>query len=340
MNIENTHVMRSNVSQADSMRLTIVGPRFFSYVDAVVGHIRELGISAQSVDERGSQSFFVKAAFRSAFLRKLFFFLIRKRHESIIREVADFKSSHVLFISPESVNKSLITSLKALGVKTYLYMWDSFDNKPAAKSCLSDFDNVATFDPVDADTNRLSLINLFAEDEFFSHGSEGTRREFDLSFVGTAHSSRPKVITSLVASSSLSRLRKKIHLYQGNAYYYLRARLLTRFSAFTPLSNHSISKSEVAEIFKSSKFILDVTHADQRGLTSRSFEALAAGGVLVTNNRWSKELLPAFSERIVIFKNISDLDIDKLKWSESADLDHEILTLKRFCNEILRLTQN
>jgi hypothetical protein len=324
---------------AQNLRLTVVGPAFFSYADAIVGHMKTLGISVQGIDERDSASFFVKSIFRLAWLRYLFGGVVKKRHEAITRKVHEFNSTHVLFISPESVNESLIKSLRTMGVKVSLYMWDSFDNKPAARHCLLDFDNAASFDPLDAETHQIPLINLFAEDEFFSKKSGHYLRKIDLSFVGTAHSSRPQVITSLVTNPRFAALSKKIHLYRGNAYYYFRARLVTWFSVNTPLSNQSISKLEVAEIFNNSKYILDVTHVDQRGLTSRSFEALAAGGILVTNNRWSKEVLPSFSARIIIFDDIDSLDVDELEWSESIDSDLSYLTLQRFCNDILRLIQ-
>ena len=332
--------MNNSNTGADKMRLTIVGPHFFSYVDAITSHISTLGVPVQGIDERGAESFFIKAVFRSSLLRKIFHIVVRKQHQVIARKVADFKSSHVLFISPESVNESLIKSLKNTGVKVSLYMWDSFDNKPAARSCLLSFDNAASFDPLDSEVHQLPLINLFAEDTFYKKKSGHCFRTIDLSFVGTAHSSRPQVITSLVTNPRFATLSKKIHLYRGNAYYYFRARLVTWFSVHTPLSNHSISKLEVAEIFNNSKYILDVTHEDQRGLTSRSFEALAAGGVLVTNNRWSKEILPSFSARIIIFDDINSLDVNELDWSESIDSDLSYLTLRRFCGDILGLIQS
>ena len=75
----------SNIAiQADKMRLTIVGPKFFSYVDAVVSHISGLGIPVQGIDERGSQSFFMKAVFRSSLLRKFFYILVRKQYQLIV----------------------------------------------------------------------------------------------------------------------------------------------------------------------------------------------------------------------------------------------------------------
>ena len=327
-----------NISnEEDNVRLTIVGPQFFSYLDAVVSQINAIGIAAQGIDERGTQSTFIKAVFRLSLLRKFFYFLVKKQHQVIIRQVVDFSSSHVLFISPESVSKSLIKSLRDMGIKVSLYMWDSFDNKPAARSCLSYFENAASFDPLDAKTYQLPLINLFAEDEFFNKEAVLKQRKIDLSFVGTAHSSRPKILTSLVTNPRFRFLSKKIHLFYGNTYYYIRARLLTWFSTNTPLCNDSISKLEVAEIFNNSKYILDITHMNQRGLTSRSFEALASGGILITNNRWSKKILHSFSNRIMIYDDIDSLDITKLEWYENVDLDLSYLSIKRFCNEILRL---
>ena len=130
--------LTENIStQFNETRLSIVGPQFFSYLEAIVGEVESLGICAQSIDERGTQSFYMKAIFRSSLLRKLMGFVVRNRHAIIRQEVANFRSTHVIFISPESINVKLIESLKDTGIKVILYMWDSFDNKPAAKSCLN-----------------------------------------------------------------------------------------------------------------------------------------------------------------------------------------------------------
>ena len=231
---------------SNNPRLTIVGPHFFSYCDAIVSHIESLGIPAQSVDERGSQSFWIKAIFRSSLLRKLLPTVVRAQHDVVERKTTDFKSTHVIFISPESINASLIESLKRSGVKVILYMWDSFDNKPAARDCLHLFDRSGTFDPIDAKTHKLTMINLFAEQEFFAKESSLLPRDIDISFVGTAHSSRPTIITRFVTNPRFSTLNKKIHLYRGNAYYYLRALIMTSFSRHTPLLKESISKKIVA----------------------------------------------------------------------------------------------
>ena len=300
-------------------RLTIVGPHFFSYLDAIVNHIEKLGIPAQAIDERGSQSFLTKAIFRSSLLRRLLPMVVRVQHEVVVRKAIDFKSTHVIFISPESVNAGLVESLKESGMAVSLYMWDSFDNKPAALCCLSSFDKLATFDPVDAKAHKLMMINLFAEEEFFSKKINAQLPEIDISFVGTAHSSRPIIIKKFVTNPNFFSLNKKIHLYRGNAYYYLRALMITSFSQNTPISKDSLSKKTVANIFLNSKYVLDITHKNQRGLTSRTFEALAAGSVLVTNNKWAKDILPNFIEKIIFFDDIDSLTLDRKEKNPSQN---------------------
>ena len=327
---------------SNNLRLTIVGPHFFSYCDAIVTHIESLGIPAQSVDERGSQLFWIKAIFRSSLLRKLLPMVVRAQHDVIERKTINFKSTHVVFISPESINVSLIQSLKKSGVKVILYMWDSFDNKPAARDCLQFFDRSGTFDPIDAETHKLTMINLFAEQEFFVKESSLLPRDIDISFVGTAHSSRPKIITRFLTNPRFSTLNKKIHLYRGNAYYYLRALIMTSFSRHTPLLKESIPKQIVAQIFINSKYVLDITHNNQRGLTSRTFEALAAGSTLVTNNPWAQKLLPQFKESIIFFEDINSLILTNTESPEakSNDASRSYLTLNRFCKEIVELTKS
>ena len=334
--------MESQIPTSDTMRLTIVGPQFFSYVDGIVSHIDSLGIPVQAIDERGSQSFFIKSIFRSYYLKKLFSLVIKKKHKDIIKKSIEFESTHVLFISPESVNSNLIESMKNEGLKVILYMWDSFDNKPSARTCIDVFDKAATFDPVDAQIHKLNVINLFAEDYFFNvNRNDCFSRKIDISFVGTVHSSRPKIIKKLVTNPRFSSFNKKMYLYRGNYYYYLRALLITGFSRCTPLSKSSISKSAVAEIFNNSKYVLDITHSSQRGLTSRTFEALASGSVLVTNNLWSRELLPKFSGQIILFEDIELLELSHkgINISEQPHTDMYSLTLSRFCNDILELAQ-
>ena len=107
-------------------------------------------------------------------------------------------------------------------------------------------------------------------------------------------------------------------------------------------TNRSISKKRTAEYFKKSKYVLDITHPKQKGLTSRTFEAISSGAILVTNNKNAKRLLPNFRDRILIYRDINSLEINKLKHVEKDFSKEQLydLSLKRFCDEILYLVNN
>jgi hypothetical protein len=80
-------------------------------------------------------------------------------------------------------------------------------------------------------------------------------------------------------------------------YYYSSVLLFIRllmnrccFDLFNKVSCSGYKKEEIADLFKSSKVVLDITHPNQKGLTSRTFEALSSGSKLITNNENCKML--------------------------------------------------
>ena len=321
-------------------RIVIIGPAFFNYLEAIQQEISKSNIECKFIIERGSENLFNKVVFRSEILKYIFSFIINKRHKQIASECIDFQATHALFISPESMSSGLIKSLRENKIKSCLYMWDGFDNKPAARRYVKDFSCSATFDPDDSKKYKMELINLFAEDIFFN--KERLNRSIDFSFVGTAHSIRPRFILELIKRSKDSKLNNFIHLYSGNIFYHIMGLIKTFFRNTKIFTNKSISKKRAAEYFIKSKYVLDITHPKQKGLTSRTFEAISSGAILVTNNRNAKILLPDFRDRIVIYSDINSLEINKLQHAEKDFSKEQIykLSLKRFCDEILHLVNN
>ena len=321
-------------------RIVIIGPAFFNYLEAIQQEIKKSNIECKFIIERGSENLFNKVIFRSEILKYIFSFIINNRHRQIASECIDFRATHALFISPESMSAGLLKSLKENKIESCLYMWDGFDNKPAARRYVKNFIHSATFDPNDSENYEMRLINLFAEDIFFN--KEKLNRSIDFSFVGTAHSIRPRFILRLIRKSENLKLNNLIHLYNGNIFYHFMGLIKTFFMNTKMFTNRSISKKRTAEYFKKSKYVLDITHPKQKGLTSRTFEAISSGAILVTNNKNAKRLLPNFRDRIVIFRDINSLEINKLKHVEKDFSKEQLydLSLKRFCDEILYLVNN
>lgn len=322
-------------------KIVIIGPKFFGYSEAVVETLKEEhSIEAKFIDERGGTNFFTKALYRSVFLREIFKFLISKRRKKIYSDIANFGPTDIVFISPEYMCLKDFDYLSKLNARVSLYMWDSFANKPAALPYLECFDNCMSFDWDDAKKYDLEILNLFAEKMFFGPQRSFYGRKYDVCFVGTLHSNRIKYLADLQNISKRLGLTVFLHGFYGNFFYYLKARLFELRNHIKVGTWNSLSKAETAELFKDTRVVVDITHPNQRGLTSRTFEALSAETRLLTNNKRAKIILEKFSDQIFEFEDddfenvlISALQTTQVD-SFSSDLNY--LSVQRFCKELLK----
>ncbi|CAC9442957.1 hypothetical protein [uncultured Gammaproteobacteria bacterium] len=117
-----------------------------------------------------------------------------------------------------------------------------------------------------------------------------------------------------------------------------------KVSSYAKVSFNKVSysgyKKKIADLFKSSKVVLDITHPNQKGLTSRTFEALRSGSKLITNNENCEMLGREYISRIFIVKNIENQQEALLEFMElkipplNAKQDH-FLSIGRFVDQIL-----
>ena len=322
--------------------LAIVGPTFFGYGSAVSLTFRKLGYPAKFFNERQNDTLIAKIIYRSGVLKRIFSFYLRRQRACLVSDILLSKPEAVIFISPEFVNGDEIHELKRHGCRVVCYMWDSFANKPAALRFLDCFDSVATFDPKDSEQYGLRLINLFAEDEFDCK-NEGTiaGRSLELAYVGTNHSNRLSYLSLLKRFYNLTNRNIFVHAFHGNLIYYLRNIALYGRKAYEIGTWAKLSKAEIAGVFKASKIVLDITHPDQEGLTSRTFETLAANAILLTNNRNAPLLLPDFADQIVVY----DYDCFEVALKSAflkmgnckSDVSREYLFINRFVAELLEM---
>jgi hypothetical protein len=163
-------------------------------------------------------------------------------------------------------------------------MWDSFENKKSLLKNIEHFDNCFIFDPFDAKKYGLHFRPLFYSGGINKNDDE--KYEYDISFVGTAHSDRYLIASQIEASLLSSMTIYKylylqapwmfwIHKFGNNAFKGAR---VDEFK-FTP-----INKLELQRIFSASRSVLDIEHPKQSGLTMRTFETLGNQKKLITTN--------------------------------------------------------
>ena len=319
------------------MKILIVGPYFFSYAEAISKEINRRNIKCFKYNEIHSNSVIVKVAYR---LNLIFPFRkkITLHRERLYSFIDDNQISDVLFISPDVIDEKLLLEVKKRA-RTHLYMWDGFKNKKNALSVLDYFDTKSSFDMFDCKRYGLKYVPLFAESEYCARNIP---KKYDLSFCGTIHSDRPTWINILLKYSNENRLRIRLLLY-----YYSPLLLFIRlalnkfcFRLFSEVSFDSFAKEQIADLFRESRVVVDLTHPNQNGLTSRTFEVLRTGSKLATNNKNCKVLEKRFPSRIFMFEkddfsgkeflDFINLDVEPLDKNQD-----QFLSVERFADQIL-----
>jgi hypothetical protein len=169
---------------------------------------------------------------------------------------------------------------------------------------------------------------LFYAPEFINEtGGVEPKRVHTISFVGTLHSNRYNTIKNLFSKFD-----------NAFIFYYLPAKWLFVWNKMTnkiyrnlkwsEISFNKLSKKEVADIFKSSKSVLDIQRYSQTGLTMRTFEVLAAGAVLITTNTYVKFADFYNDDNIIVLEDIDRPGNEEMIKIRLRSIVHDNKTLK------------
>lgn len=269
-----------------SPRMLLIAPRFFGYEQEIASALKSSGHDVDILPDRPFNNPFMKAVMR--FRPELGghracdqFFAQR------LEELGRNNYSTILVIQGEGITASTLKAFRNAypQAKMVFYTWDSIENKPFSKRNLSLYDYCSTFDPVDAKKYGLNFRPLFFSDGF--DRPIDTTYAYDLSFIGTVHSDRFKIVHAVLEQLPTD-ARTFIYLYLQAPWMYDLRRFFTETVdgakrddfRFVPLS-----KDIVQATFFSSRAVLDIEHVNQRGATMRTMEALGSKRKLVTTNK-------------------------------------------------------
>lgn len=312
------------------MKICVVGPSFFGYASAISDTYNELGNTSVWKDEFPKDSFFLKAYTRLAnrYTHGYQFFSSRLK---LVDDINSGDFDLVVLINPEYLNADCI--LKIRKPKT-IYFWDSIGNKPNFIQILRKIDAVSSFDPRDCNDYKINYIPLFAESIFHPVIES---REIDISLIGTAHSMRIPYACMLVNSN----YKNYVHLYTRNLITYLYSNPIKNWvEGYSCCTSRKMSKAEVADVFTRSKVVLDIPHPNQIGHTSRVFEAIQSGAILLTTSS-TKMPNHEMEDRTVRINSRKELFIGlrrALSLFDSTSIPRasgSVTSIERFCSDLL-----
>jgi hypothetical protein len=266
----------------NGQRILIISPKYFGYPEMIVEKLRTYGAFVVWLDGRPDNSFITKTMMR------YFPFFYKNKITNYYKKVINNIFYQILIINPEYLSVNIIHTLrkKTNAIRLILYMWDSFLNKKKVIGSIKYFDKVLTFDSDDA-----KRLNLYFRPLFFLSGNQDkieNHDEIDISFIGTGHSDRAKILEEIKRQCINLKLKYYFYLYlQNKIIYYFHKITNKHFKNIKKSYFHfrHIDYDKYINISEKSKAIIDIEHPKQKGLTMRTFEVLGKEKKLITTNR-------------------------------------------------------
>ena len=273
-------------------KVLMFAPNFFGYRERIAQELRDMGWVVDLYDERPNNGAFCKVMLRLNC--GLYRGKVLSYYRSVIRENAEKDYDYVFVIKSEAINEAVFSELKQAYPRAefVLYLWDSVENVPDGEKKIRLYDRVLTFDPVDAKDYGLEFRPLFFGKDYESRPEKQDAYIYDVAFVGTAHSARPRIAKQLQQQCRSRGSDSYHYLFLPHRLVFFYNKLLNRdYRQVTSGDIHytPLSAQTIREIYGKSRSILDVEHGAQRGLTMRTIEMIGMGKKLITTNQSIRE---------------------------------------------------
>ncbi|WP_312389852.1 hypothetical protein [Chryseobacterium sp.] len=309
-------------------KILFLAVSFFQYEKAIAKRLSELGAEVDFYDERPSNSNFTKGIIR--FNKNLYQSVINHYYAKIINDIQHKKYDYFLLIKGEAVPTYFLEKIKALNpeMEMVYYNFDPLKEYPTLISNLKYFDKKFTFERNDAVTYNLSFRPLFYLDEYKNLNQNTQSSEYDIIFIGSAHTDRYIVGEKVKTIANQLKLRSFFYYYaMGRIAFRLRKLMDKNLKQFDnkKLSFDKLSHQQIIDYYKKTKSVLDINKPFQNGLTIRTFEVLASGRKLITTNVDIKNY-PFYNPKNILVIDRENLQLDQCFFnSEFEKMDEKTL---------------
>lgn len=272
-------------------KILFIAPTFFGYYKEIIKEL-EKKYEIDYIEDIPNSSNIYKAVSRvkrnwtKIFVKKYFSekiepLILEKKYDYIFMIIG---MTFSLF--PEMIEKMKKIQNKS---KFVMYQWDGEKNISFVKDIHKYFDDIYTFDRIDAEKNNLyKFLPLFYIDKYKEVGKKPRNSyKYDVSYIGTAHPQKIKLINEISKKiKKIYPLQYIYHYIPSKIKYYYHKILNEEYKniKFKDLKTKKVSFDKAMEIFEESKCVLDAPQKGQNGLTIRTIECLGAKRKLITTN--------------------------------------------------------
>lgn len=296
----------------EGKKILFLSVNFFNYQNIIKEQLQDLGAIVDYYDERPSNTIWVKGVIRLK--KEIYQRKINNYYKEILRKIKNESYHYFLLIKGEVVPAFFIEEIKKKHPQMICiyYNWDSFENNPNAQSIIHLFDKKFTFDKKDAQEYGMNFRPLFYSKEYHELKKHKDEMQYHLMFIGTAHSDR------YIVSENIRNWTQK-EGFKMFAFYYSPSKWVFKYKQLMDaslkkfdikkLSFKSLKHTEIINLYRKSKIVLDINHPMQTGLTIRTFEALGAGKKLITTNENVKEY-PFYNSNNILIIDRNNIELN------------------------------
>lgn len=294
----------------EGKRILFLSVKTFNLEVEIIKKLEEYGARVTYYDERPANNNFIKGIIR--FKRSLVQKKIDSYYKKILAEILETKFDYFFLNRGEIVPEFFLQEFRKrqFDCQLILSTWDSFENQSHPVTILKYFDRKFTFDPNDAFEHQINFRPLFYLDAFKNLNS--IDKEFDILFLGTAHSDRYKISKLVKNWASQNRLLTFCYYYMHGRLVYVFKKIFDKTFGefnFLDLSFKSLTLSEIVSLYQKSNVILDINHPLQSGLTMRTFEAIGAKKKLITTNQ-NISKYPFYNENNIFIIDRNNINLE------------------------------
>jgi hypothetical protein len=268
--------------------VVLICPDFFNYKDVIENGLTKKFSNVITFADRPKSSSVSKAIikFNILGLRSLF---SRQYSEYIFKKLEPKSQliSTIFIVKGTCIDIKLINELKACNpdIRVVIYTWDSIVNAQSFLNLAKVADQVISFDMNDCLSYNFKYVSLFSQvDSTKNAPINKDTINYHFYFIGSYHSDRIGVLKKLYKSCEDNAFVRVF--FQSKlqfAFYWLLDKNLRKapqgWITFTALTRESID-----DIAQQSRYVVDIHHDAQYGITMRSWEVISSGQLLITTN--------------------------------------------------------
>lgn len=306
-------------------KIIFICPKFIGYNEVIKKEIENLGGSVLMFNDRPYNGVY-------DFLKKININIV-KAYQNVswylrLRKLGLASYNTLFVVRGEHVPVFVFDKCRKVGLEMIMYQWDSVENCNYLHQ-KDYFNRINTFDGGDAKFYGFDYFPLFYRREYEELELRNSKEKTAL-FVGTYQDKRYKSVLEL--KERLNKIGiKTIIKIKIPFYHYIKLKLKGIVLEKKYLVFENISFTEMLNLYSDADIIIDAANDNQKGLTMRTFEALGANKILLTNN------LSILEEPFYDSKNIKFFDENFFDETFKEEGSLNLVEEQRIDNWILRI---